>query len=163
MTMKRWNGSTMVDTSIEKRWSGSAWVDLTIAKRWNGSAWVDIAFPGGGGGGVSATVNDGTVFGSEARFGPGQPSVLNVVSDLPVSVTVTPSGGTGPYTYSWSHLSGDSAVQVSAPSSATTQFNANVGKNQTKAATKRCTVTDSLGDTAFVDVFVNLTYLYDRA
>lgn len=160
MTMKRWNGSAFVDTSTEKRWNGSAWVDLTVAKRWNGSAWVDIAFSGGGGGGLSATVNDGTVFGEVVDIGPA-PAVVNVVSTLPSTVTVTPSGGTGPYTYSWSHVSGDSAVQVSSPTAATTQFNANVGKNQTKAAVKRCTVQDSLGATASVDVSVSLAYIWE--
>lgn len=151
----------MANTATEKRWNGSAWIDLTIAKRWDGSAWVDIAFPGGGGVGLAATVNDGSVFGSEFRIGAGQPAVLTVGSDNPTNVTVTPTGGTGPYTYSWSHVSGDSAVQVLSPSAATTAFTATCGKNQTKAAVKRCTVTDSLLATAFVDVSVSLTYIFE--
>lgn len=153
----------MVDTATEKRWNGSAWVDLTIAKRWNGSAWIDIAFPGGGGSGLSATVSDGSVFGSEFRLSPpAQPSVLAVGSDNPPSVTVTATGGTGPYTYAWSHVSGDSAVQVLSPTAATTAFIANCGKNQTKAAVKRCTVTDSLLASVTVDVNVSLTYIHEN-
>lgn len=152
----------MVDLTVAKRWNGSAWIDLTIAKRWDGASWVSIALPGGGGVGLSATVSDGAVFGTEFRISPpAQPAVLGVGSDSPTTVTVTPAGGTGPYTYSWSHVSGDSAVQVLAPSAATTAFIANVGKNQTKAAVKRCTVTDSLLATTFVDVSVSLTYIYE--
>lgn len=161
MTMKRWDGGSFVDLTIRRRWDGANWIDLTIARKWDGANWIDIAFPGGGGVGLSATVDDGSVFGSEFRIGPGQPAVLTVGSDTPTNVTVTPAGGTGPYTYSWSHVSGDSAVQVLSPSAATTAFVANCGKNQTKAAVKRCTVTDSLSATAFVDVSVSLTYIFE--
>ena len=162
MTMQRWNGSAFVDTSTEKRWNGSAWVDLTLAKRWNGSAWVDIAFPGGGGSALSATSNVGSLFGSEFRVAPpAQPAVLTVGTDTPSQVTVSAIGGTGPYTVLWTHVSGDSAIQALSPFSPTTSFVANVGKNQTKSAVKRCTVTDSLGATAFVDVSVSLTYIYE--
>lgn len=163
MTMKKTtDGVSYTDTSTEKRFDGSSWIDLTVAKRFDGSAWIDITFPGGGGGGLSATVNDGTVFGSEFRLSPpAQPAVLTVGSDNPSTVTVTPTGGTGPYTIAWTHESGDNAVQVAAPTSFTTGFLANVGKNQTKAAVKRATVTDSLGATFALTVSVSLTYIYE--
>jgi len=161
MTKKFWNGSSFVDIGTKKFWNGASWVDIGLAKFWSGVAWVDIPL-GGGGGVLSATVNDGTVFGSEFRTPPpASPPVVTVGADTPSSVTVTASGGTGPYTYAWTHVSGDSAVGVSSPFAATTGFSANVGKNQTKAATKRCTVTDSLGATASVDVHVSLTYIYE--
>lgn len=161
MTMKRWDGASQIDLTVAKRWDGANWIDLTIARRWDGANWIDIPLPGGGGGGLSATVSDGSVFGTEIRNGPGQPAVLAVGSDSPGNVTVTPTGGTAPYTYAWSHVSGDSAVQVLSPSAATTAFIANVGKNQTKAATKRCTVTDAALATTTVDVLVSLSYIFE--
>lgn len=163
MTMKKTlDGSTYTDTTTEKRFDGASWIDLTIAKRFDGSAWIDIAFPGGGGGALSATVNDSTVFGSEFRLAPpAQPAVLAVGSDNPSTVTVTPTGGTGPYTILWTHEDGDSAVQVLAPTSFTTGFIANVGKNQSKGCVKKATVTDSLGATAVLFVGVTLQYIYE--
>lgn len=158
MTLKRWDGASWTDLTFIKRWSGSAWVDLTTLKRWSGSAWVAIPLPGGGGSGLSATVNDSSVFGVEFRAPHAAPAVLTVVSNTPATVTVTAIAGTGPYTYSWSHLSGDSAVQVNSPNAATTSFVGNIGKNQSKTAIKRCTVTDSLSATAHVDISVTLEY-----
>lgn len=153
----------MVDTATEKRWDGAAWIDLTVAKRWNGSAWVDIAFPGGGGSGLSGTASTGSLYGMESRLSPpSQPAVLAVGTDSPSTVTVTASGGTGPYTYGWYHVSGDSAVQPTAATSATTGFVANVGKNQIKRAIKRCVITDSLGATFGIDVSVTLEYIHER-
>lgn len=163
MTAKFWNGGAQVDVVVRKFWNGSSWVDIGLAKFWNGGSWVDITFAGGGGGaGLSATVSAGSVQGTEFRVSPpAWPAVLTVGSDTPSTVTVTPSGGTGPYTYAWTHESGDSAVQVTAPTSATTGFVGNIGKNQTKSAIKRCTVTDSLGATTSVTVSVTLEYIFE--
>lgn len=161
MTMKRTaDGSTYVDTATEKRFDGVSWVDLTVAKKFDGVSWTDIAFPGGGGGtGLSATASVGTVFGSEFRLQPPTaPAVLTVGSDTPSQVTITASGGTGPYTYAWTHLSGDSAIQVVNPTGATTGFVANLGKNQSKSATKRCTITDAAMASVTVDIGVTLQY-----
>lgn len=161
MTMTRWNGTADVALTVAERWNGSSWVPLTVAERWNGSAWVAITLPGGGGGALSATVSAESVAGSEFRSGPGQPAVLTVASDTPAQVTVTPTGGTGPYTYAWTHESGSSAVQVDAPTAATTGFTANIGKNQSRTAVKRCTVTDSLLATFHVLVTITLDYVFE--
>lgn len=162
MTMKKYDGASFADTTTEKRFDGGSWQDLTIAKRFDGASWVDIAFPGGGGAGLSATVSAGSVSGFEFRLAPpAQPAVLTVGSDSPSTVTVTPTGGTGPYTITWFHVSGDSAVQVSAPTSMTTGFFANVGKNQSKSATKGAEVRDSLGAVAYISVSVHLEYIYE--
>jgi len=67
-------------------------------------------------------------------------------------VTVTPAGGTGPYTYSWTYVSGD-AVTVLSPSSAATKF-----LSATSAeAVYKCTVTDSLLATAVVNVGISIS------
>lgn len=162
MTLKRWTGSAFTDLTQLKRWNGSAWVDLTLLKKWNGSAWVDVPLPGGGGATLNATISNGSAYGAEFRLSPpAQPSVLTVGSDSPSQVTVSATGGTGPYSYLWTHESGDSAVQVVAPTSATTGFVANVGKSQSKSAVKRCTITDSLGATTAVLCSVTLEYIYE--
>jgi hypothetical protein len=152
MTMKRWDGGVYVDLTVAKRWDGSAWVDLTIAKRWDGVTWVDITLPGGGGGGSTLSLTGDTSSGGVAF---GSDPVLTMTSE-PVNVTTT--GGTGPYVYNWSRIGGDSAIQALAPTAHNTQFTVNANLNRTYNATFRITVTDSLLNTAFHDVFVSFTY-----
>lgn len=146
---KRWDGAAWTTVSAIKRWDGAAWVDVAAVKRWDGSAWVDTGW-GGGGGGLSATVSPGTATGE----GITEDLVETVFSN---SVTVTPSGGTGPYTYAWSRFSGHSSIFAGSPTAATTEFSATFYKGQTRTAVFRCNVTDSLSATTFVDVPVTLT------
>lgn len=61
------------------------------------------------------------------------------------STTVTPAGGTGPFTYSWALVSG-SGTAVN-PTSATTNFDGPQG-----SAVFRCNVNDSSGQSASADV-----------
>lgn len=70
-----------------------------------------------------------------------------VVTD---STTATPSGGLGPYTYSWARLSGSGTA--TAPTTATTAFYDSLSPGFLSSGTFRCTVTDSLGSTATADV-----------
>lgn len=155
MTMKRWDGGSWnTDLTTRKRWDGASWVDLTVARRWDGASWVDIAFPGGGGGSFSATISDGNPYGDV--FDPMPAPLFKPVTSS--STTVTPSGGTGPYTYSWSRISGDSAVSADSPTAATTTFSANVPREGFRTAVYRCTITDSLAATTFVDATVLLEY-----
>lgn len=67
-------------------------------------------------------------------------------------VTVTPAGGTGPYTYSWTYVSGDT-VTVLSPTSAATRFSSATGAE----AVYKCTVTDSLAATAVVNVGISIS------
>lgn len=64
------------------------------------------------------------------------------------NVTATGSGGTSPYTYSWSRRSGDSNITATKSSSATTAFQrTGCAEGTSYSATWRCTVTDGAGDT----------------
>lgn len=74
-------------------------------------------------------------------------------------VTAIPSGGIAPYTYAWAYLSG-STFTVSHPTSAGTFFSHNFVAFGTRSGTYRCTVTDSLGSTATVDVPVSIEFSF---
>ena len=154
MTTKRWDGSAFVDLTTCKRWDGSAWVDLTVAKRWDGSAWVDIPLPGGGGGPLAVTISRDFIQKAEIDPEPA-PSFKNLQT---ATVTVTATGGTAPYTYAWTRVSGDSAILCTQPALAATQFQANMAKNSDRIATWRCTVTDDAAAVRTVDVQVLITY-----
>jgi hypothetical protein len=93
------------------------------------------------------TANRASVFGS--RLGTG-----SVTTN---SVTVTESGGTGPYTYAWAYVSGDAGFSANSPTAATTTFTGSItALGQDKIAVWRCTVTDSLLATASVTVGVSI-------
>ena len=63
------------------------------------------------------------------------------------SQTATASGGTAPYTYAWTKVSGDS-ITIDSASAATTTFRAtSVAAGEMRTATFRCTATDSTGGT----------------
>lgn len=72
-------------------------------------------------------------------------------------VTVTPTGGIGPYTYAWSVLSYSSAISptIAAPSNASTSFT-QPAVDISETATFRCTVTDA--DGASVNVSLSATF-----
>lgn len=74
-------------------------------------------------------------------------------------VTAIPSGGFAPYTYAWTHVSGDTFT-VTNPSSASTYFAHTFTSYGTRSGVYRCTVTDSLGSTATVDVNVLIQFTF---
>jgi hypothetical protein len=58
--------------------------------------------------------------------------------------TVTPFGGIGPYTYSWSYVDGDTGITILSPSSATTAFRSTVNTVTTfRSADFDCLVIDT--------------------
>lgn len=74
------------------------------------------------------------------------PSFNNVVgngSQTTAPFTATPTGGTGPYTYAWSQVSGDLSITIGSPTSATTQFSATITSSDYIVGTFVCQVTDS--------------------
>jgi hypothetical protein len=75
------------------------------------------------------------------------------------SVTVTPTGGTGPYTYAWTYISGDSGFTANTASSASTTFTGSVAAGEDRSAVWKCTVTDFLAATCFVTVGVSISSL----
>ena len=78
-------------------------------------------------------------------------------------VTVSVSGGEGPFTYAWSFVSGSghTAVSPSSPTTNWTKFGGASTGGNTYTSTVRCTVTDSTGATALVDVTVTTIHTRD--
>lgn len=69
------------------------------------------------------------------------------------------SGGTPPYSYSWSWYSGGTGINIGAATSHDTTFNATHGLDGTVlSGVARCLVTDALAATAFCDVNVQLSF-----
>ena len=160
MTAKRWDGSSQQDISTAKRWDGSSWVDITTAKRWDGNAWHDIAFAGGGGPGGGGPASLSAVASGDAiiihqTYEPPFDPVVTLITPI---VTVTASGGAPPYTYQWTRISGDHKASCDSPTSPTATWTANLYLDTTSESVWRCTVTDSIGGTAYVDVLVFLAY-----
>lgn len=79
------------------------------------------------------------------------------------TVTATPSGGLAPYTYSWTLVSWDNPISpptITSNTAAMTSFiQANCLPNETSAALFRCTIIDSVGQTATPTVDCYWTYI----
>ena len=68
------------------------------------------------------------------------------------SLTVSPTGGTGPYTYAWTLATGNFTILT--PTAAATAFRASVAIGETVEDIATCTVTDSLSATASISIGV---------
>lgn len=93
-------------------------------------------------GGFYASCSPSSAFGS--RVGSGLVTTA--------SVTVSPTGGTGPYTYAWTLETGN--FTILSPTSATTTFRGSVTVGETTEDVATCTVTDSLAATTSVSIGV---------
>jgi hypothetical protein len=74
------------------------------------------------------------------------------------STTVTPSGGTAPYSYVWTLLTYDNATPPAAnsPAAATSTFTqTGIGIGQSYSSTWKCTVTDSSPSPYTADAFIS--------
>lgn len=74
------------------------------------------------------------------------------------SVVATASGGTGPYTFVWTFISGVGAIAATAPMAATTAWSlATTGSISDRTAYWMVTATDSASHTAVAFVTVNFS------
>ena len=105
-----------------------------------------LATAAGVGGGLAATANRSTVTNNTPLIGAG--------TAVTQSVTITPAGGTGPYTYAWTKVTGDTFV-IGSATAATTDFSVNLGDGNRADAIYRCTVTDSVLATTTKDITVS--------
>ena len=77
------------------------------------------------------------------------------VSVVSAASQATPTGGLGPYTYSWTILSG--GASITSPTMASTTFRQTVAGDSVATSTARVTCTDVLGTTATADITITLT------
>lgn len=91
---------------------------------------------------LAASVDDST------PYGDGEQGTGTIWSN---AATVTASGGTAPYTYAWSKVSGDT-LTVESSTAASTRFGHSSATVGTWTGVYRCTVTDAASNTATVDV-----------
>jgi hypothetical protein len=72
-------------------------------------------------------------------------------------VTITPAGGTAPYTYAWAYKSGYASFTPSSATAATVDFtSASLSIGQTRSGVWTCTVTDDAAATFAVDVAITV-------
>ena len=117
---------------------GGQWRSLKRGEAYKDDSWratVSFAPPMS----VSANNTDG---GSAGSFITSAPS------------TATPTGGTAPYSYAWSILSG--AAAINSPTSASTTFSGNAFPGAPSVSTAQVIVTDAHGDTASITITVTL-------
>jgi hypothetical protein len=76
--------------------------------------------------------------------------------DVYVATAVTPSGGFGPYTYSWTKLNGW-RIGIINPNTANPTFGASVGWSENFTEAARVTVFDSTGNVVVSDINVNFS------
>lgn len=120
---------------------GGSWRTLTRGEIYKGAAWHPLftfVSP------MTASASPSDVNGYQSSLIP-----TTVTSGY---TTVTPSGGLGPYTYSWA----GAGLSITNPTSATTAFYATVSPGGDLFTSATCTVTDSLGSTATANVGVDL-------
>lgn len=105
------------------------------------------------GGGLYATYSPASLFAADAPYAP----------VTTAAVVVTPVGGTGPYTHSWTLVSGEADVTPVNPTSGATAFNCvTPGVGQTLSSIWRDTITDALAATYSVDIGVTVSGRLDR-
>jgi hypothetical protein len=141
--MKVFLGGSWREVTTRRAYVGGAWRRVTRRMAYIGGAWRTVATfltP------LSSSTSVSMVFGDGGGF-----TVTTVLSD---TVTVTPSGGLGPYTYAWSKTG---AAALSSTNSATVYVSQALSKSASSSGTLSYTVTDSLGATASGSVGYLLT------
>ena len=140
--------SNMTDIGSALSGVAQARAEAAAAQTTASAAQQQAADVGSGALAFSLSLNELFVY--EFRIGAG-----SVVSS---TITGTPTGGTGPYTYAWTKDSGDT-LTLSAALAASTTFSSTLTDDETKSAVYRLTVTDSLLATASATIGVTLASL----
>lgn len=117
-----------------------------------------FSFLGQGGG--SPPVGPLAVLASDASRFVFTPEPAPVTRSVTANGSVLATGGTGSYTCTWSHVSGDAGIPTPAANVFNPSFTATVNKNSNRTAVKRCTVNDGVS-TVFADMTVTLDYTSD--
>lgn len=120
-------GGAWQTISAGKIFAGGAWRNLKAVKIYAGGAWRDVA----------RFVQPITLAITPSPFS-GHTSGTIATS----TVTATPTGGSAPFTYAWTVVSG--AVTLGSPTLATTTVSGNVSGGNI-SATLHCVATDSFG------------------
>lgn len=94
-----------------------------------------------------------------AGMSPGSVSSSTIgASQTTGTATVTPTGGTAPYTYAWTWDSGGTGLTITSNTAAATTFGATgVAIDETRSGIAKCTVTDAAAATYAVTVSVTVT------
>lgn len=119
---------------------GGVWKQLTISARVAG-VWKSVA----GASPLAAAVDHSSISQTWTHNGDPGPDLVTTFTQA----TVTPSGGTGTYTYAWSRISGTTAITADNPTGAATTFTGYpLSYPNVYPAIFQCLVTDSAGATA---------------
>jgi hypothetical protein len=141
--------------SAAKVFANGTWRTLAAIRAFVGGEWREVAnftapsTPPG--------TDPGTPTGLTATASPTEQTASGTTASIiSQPITVTPSGGLAPYTYSWTA----SALVISSPTSATSKFTApGLGRGEMLEAGVSCRVTDSLGST----VTAHATISFERS
>lgn len=140
------SGTLRTITQIRARDAGGTLRTITRVRVRDAGNVLRTVYDTSGGTAFAATVTPTSVSGRTAGSG-------SVTTN---AATVTASGGTAPYTYSWARIASSHPTTnptINSPSSATTTFSqANMDEDETYTATFRCTVNDSAAHSTTVDV-----------
>lgn len=126
---------------------GGAWKRLTRAEAYIGGQWRTVlSFTPA----MTASINPTS---TTETVNPPYPTVATAVSGV---ITATPAGGTAPYSYAWTVLSGGPA-SFSNASAASTAVIAVLGAEESRSITVQVTITDANGSTATATANATLT------
>jgi predicted flavoprotein YhiN len=122
---------------------GGSWRRLQAIKVYSDSAWRTVA-----------------TFSSPMSLALSRSTISRIGSNSTLTtgtVTGTPTGGQGPFTYAWTKQSGDT-ITASSPANASSTFRAtNLAIDETRNAVFRLTCTDAFGSSDSEDVTVTIT------
>jgi hypothetical protein len=122
----------------------------TITDSAGATATVDVAVS------ITRTATPGTL---DSSASPSSITLVDPAVDITtVSIGVTPTGGTAPYTYAWTWQSGGTGITINTATAVATTLTASVmALAQVRTGTLRCTVTDASLATDTVDVAISIT------